>query len=175
MHPLSAQQRLWSDWADVQADLSRRWAHMPFCRFLSCTGSYEIPYGPYQAKRGLRASRACAKAHQSICSPFIHSVVSSDSVSGQQRPRSDCADAQSDLGLRCPHMLEDSFLHGAAHITGPHSVAQGLIRPSKNKYVFRVTLPYLIFSSWNLSIFFQFYLDKIPMLNIRTSTSQQTV
>ena len=32
-YPLSAQQRLWSDWADAQADLSLRWAHMPFCWF----------------------------------------------------------------------------------------------------------------------------------------------
>ena len=32
-YPLSAQQRLWSDWADAQADLSLRWAHMPFCCF----------------------------------------------------------------------------------------------------------------------------------------------
>ena len=29
-YPLSAQRRLWSDWADAQADLSFRWAHMPF-------------------------------------------------------------------------------------------------------------------------------------------------
>ena len=28
--PLSAQQRLWSDWADAQADLSLRWAHSHF-------------------------------------------------------------------------------------------------------------------------------------------------
>ena len=26
-YPLSAQQRLWSDWADAQADLSLRWVH----------------------------------------------------------------------------------------------------------------------------------------------------
>ena len=32
-YQLSAQQRLWSDWVDAQADLSLRWAHMPFCRF----------------------------------------------------------------------------------------------------------------------------------------------
>ena len=32
-YPLSASQRLWSDWADAQADLSLRWAHMPFCCF----------------------------------------------------------------------------------------------------------------------------------------------
>ena len=30
-YPMSAQRRLWSDWADVQADLSLRWAHRSFC------------------------------------------------------------------------------------------------------------------------------------------------
>ena len=33
-YPLSAQRRLWSDWADVQADLSLRWAHSPFVCFV---------------------------------------------------------------------------------------------------------------------------------------------
>ena len=32
-YPLNAQRRLWSDWADAQADLSLRWAPMPFCWF----------------------------------------------------------------------------------------------------------------------------------------------
>ena len=32
-YPLSAQQRLWSDWVDAQADLSLRWVHMPLCWF----------------------------------------------------------------------------------------------------------------------------------------------
>ena len=32
-YPLSAERRLWSDWADAQADLSLRWAHMPLCWF----------------------------------------------------------------------------------------------------------------------------------------------
>ena len=32
-YPLSAQRRLWSDWADAQADLSLRWAHVPLCWF----------------------------------------------------------------------------------------------------------------------------------------------
>ena len=32
-YPLSAQRRLWSDWADAQADLSLHWAHMPFYWF----------------------------------------------------------------------------------------------------------------------------------------------
>ena len=33
-YPLSAQRRLWSDWADAQADLSRRWAHTHFVGFV---------------------------------------------------------------------------------------------------------------------------------------------
>ena len=33
IYPLSAQRRLWSDWADAQADPSLRWAHMSFCWF----------------------------------------------------------------------------------------------------------------------------------------------
>ena len=33
-YPLSAQRRLWSDWADAQADLSLRWAHTHFVSFV---------------------------------------------------------------------------------------------------------------------------------------------
>ena len=33
-YPLSAEQRLWSDWADAQADLSLRWAHTHFIGFV---------------------------------------------------------------------------------------------------------------------------------------------
>ena len=33
-YPLSAQQRLWSDWADAQADLSLHWAHIHFAGFV---------------------------------------------------------------------------------------------------------------------------------------------
>ena len=33
-YPLSAQRRLWSDWADAQADLSLCWAHSHFVGFV---------------------------------------------------------------------------------------------------------------------------------------------
>ena len=33
-YPLSARRRLWSDWADAQADLSLRWAHTHFVGFI---------------------------------------------------------------------------------------------------------------------------------------------
>ena len=53
--------------------------------------------------------------HQGLCSPFIHSVISNYSVRGQWRPWSACKDAEADLGLGCPNMPKDIFLHGAAH------------------------------------------------------------
>ena len=34
-YPLSAQQRLWSDWADAKADLSLRWVHSHFVGFVT--------------------------------------------------------------------------------------------------------------------------------------------
>ena len=56
-----------------------------------------------------RSSYACAKNYPYLCSPFMHSAVSNESVSGQWMFLSDCADAQADLGLHCPHMPEDTF------------------------------------------------------------------
>ena len=51
----------------------------------------------------IRSYCTSAKYNPSLCSPFIHSVVSNDSVHRQGRPGSDCADAQADLGLHCQH------------------------------------------------------------------------
>ena len=62
--------------------------------------------------RRFRSSCSCAKCHLGLYSPFVHSVVSSDYVSGQWGPWADCAHARADLGLHCPHMPEDTFSHG---------------------------------------------------------------
>ena len=63
------------------------------------------------------------------CYPLLsrpmHSIVSNDSVSWQQRPWSDCAYAKADLRLCCPHMPKDMFLHGAAHMM--HHVGKQLL------------------------------------------------
>ena len=53
-----------------------------------------------------RWSCACANYHPGFCPPFIHSILSNDCVSGQWRPWSDCASAQSDLGLRRLHKTQ---------------------------------------------------------------------
>ena len=42
--------------------------------------------------------------------------MSNDSVSGQRRPWSYCADALADLGFRWPLMPKDSFSHCSGHI-----------------------------------------------------------
>ena len=45
-YPLSAQQRLWSDWADTQTDLSLRWAHSHIVCFvlswLKCSLTWRV-------------------------------------------------------------------------------------------------------------------------------------
>ena len=51
-YPLSAQRRLWSDWADAQADLSLRWAQKSFwggskCFFLESTYAAHIHFITY--------------------------------------------------------------------------------------------------------------------------------
>ena len=61
-YPLSAQRRLWSDWADAQADLSFRWAHSHIVGFVTmqlifsgtvggedddCDGTFEENNGMY--------------------------------------------------------------------------------------------------------------------------------
>ena len=61
------------------------------------------------------SNNAYAKSHPGICISLIRSIVSNDSVSGQRMPWAACAEAQADLGLRCPLMPEDTFLHDAAH------------------------------------------------------------
>ena len=49
-YPLSAQRRLWSDWADAQAGLSLRCAHMPFCWFCHVAAQlYSFPHLFYSA------------------------------------------------------------------------------------------------------------------------------
>ena len=75
-----------------------------------------MSYGPCQYKGCLLtyakqtdsdSSHACANTDTDLCSSLIHSIVSYNSVSGQRRPWSDCANAQADLGLCCPHLPED--------------------------------------------------------------------
>ena len=91
------------------------------------THIYGTPQLPYifliwTAKKCLRTcadSDHPAHAGNIIFGPLlsIHSLVSNDSVRRQWKPWSDCADAHDDLGLRCPHMLEDMFSHLAVHMS----------------------------------------------------------
>ena len=52
IYPLSAQRRLWSDWADAKADLSLRWAHSHFVGFVISRLMY-----PKRWQRALRTAQ----------------------------------------------------------------------------------------------------------------------
>ena len=47
-YPLNAQRRLWSDWADAQADLSLRWAHSHFAGFIMSRLIYRLFENSFQ-------------------------------------------------------------------------------------------------------------------------------
>ena len=87
-YPLSAQRRLWSDWADAQADLSLRWAHTHFVGFvmswLICVDWYlSVPRETGRAaKQDLKMSRDMTKQTEWLCA--------------QRRLRSSWTSAQSD-------------------------------------------------------------------------------
>ena len=82
-YPLSAWWRLWSDWADAQADLSLRWAHSHFVGFIMSQLIYysqlrhaASSYGPGHAKTCLMAyannKGADQPAHpRSLISTFV--------------------------------------------------------------------------------------------------------
>ena len=130
-YPLSAQQRLRSDWADAQADLSLRWAPSHFVgfvmsrlKFILVGNILEI----YTAKSGINAASYLSPVKR-IC-VFEHSVMTNFNcacpaiqrgqgsgflsegsswltacMSEQRRFWRDCADAQARLNLRCSHRL----------------------------------------------------------------------
>ena len=66
------QQRLWSDWADAQTDLSLCWAHLPFCWLCDEAANFESvwvfrliwttssEFGTYSLCEQRRFRRACA-------------------------------------------------------------------------------------------------------------------
>ena len=69
---------------------------------------------------GFRSPCACINYHPNLCSPLTHYVMSKDSVSLQWKPWLDCADEQTDLGLHCSYMPEDTFSHCEAYMKTLH-------------------------------------------------------
>ena len=89
------------------------------------------------------SSCACTKSYPGIFFPLKHSLAANDSVCGQQRPWSDFANAQADLGRRCPHMPKDTFLHGAAKIWNVIHVSHAfiwIVFTSRTNYCISITL-----------------------------------
>ena len=90
--------------------------HRAVCFLQNGQRQAKSPFGHARKMYRVTSSYTCAKSHPGICSPLKQSIVSNHSVCRQWRPGSDCVDAQADLGLRCPHMPEATFSHGAAKL-----------------------------------------------------------
>ena len=115
-YPLSAQRRLWSDWADAQADLSLRWAHTHFVGFVMSRLVLLIKLMTIlvSLKRlvklvGTRRS-VYGRAHRGLTGVFLLKTTwaaawqkQQNGMYAQRRLRSALESAQSDQSLRCPH------------------------------------------------------------------------
>ena len=66
------QRRLWSDWAEAQADLSLRWAHMPFCWFCHEAAPFYI-IATYVVPVSRAQVTVSAPLHQLVLKPWQHS------------------------------------------------------------------------------------------------------
>ena len=100
------QRKLWSDWADAQADLSLRWAHMTFCRFC----------------RALSQSFRCP--HEETLHPWLSKVA-------QWRFWLDCAYAQAELNLQWALMSEGRLTGVAPHTCMCPEMSQRTTKPTK--------------------------------------------
>ena len=103
-YALSAQQRLWSGWADAQTDLSLRWAHS---HFVGCVMSWLIIKQNQQSDCAPSEDSDQSGHPPSLIRVFaVHmkkAWVFSFPLGAQQRLWPDWADAQADLSLRWAH------------------------------------------------------------------------
>ena len=97
------QWRLWSEWADAQADLSLRWAHMPFCSFCHKAAHIRFSLGTASCKsrpQSLTSSK-CKKHVQLYFVKWLTNIWTSSCdygtyhIGDQRRLRRACASAQS--------------------------------------------------------------------------------
>ena len=82
----------------------------------------------------------------------IHTFCSIQSFYQQTgRALSDCMDTQADLGLRCLHMPEDMFSHGAAHVFIVNNILQGEFTISSLLTVLLTSLEKTLFA-WRFTL-----------------------
>ena len=84
--------------------------------------TYSVPYGLCQAKKYFEhvqnvLTHTILHVRQSLIKAFCSQLKHPKILFADSEGPDHCADAQPDLGLPCPHMPKDTFLHGVAHIT----------------------------------------------------------
>ena len=135
-YQLSAKQRLRSDWADAQADLSLCWVHRSFRWFFHATAQFaflerepniwtsrcfkicELQLDKSNkmmcAKRNLRSAWASAQSDQFLCAQWV--AKNPRFFHADSEDWSEWADAQADLSLRWTHRSFCWFCRVAAHV-----------------------------------------------------------
>ena len=105
-YPLSAQRRLWSDWADAPADLSLSWAHMTFCWFYHAAAHFRIETTFVQCS----ISMACVTNKNVI----IRLYVSKD-FGGEKRKTDKMAHFQFRIHVRYMQSARFQYVNAGSH------------------------------------------------------------
>ena len=105
-YPLSAQQRLWSDWTDAQADLSLRWTHSHFVGFVMSRLQWLSFLLSIILVSEVWFAFASYTKHCWYTAPNLLNIKTlnlSREVTGRPAKTQVSLGIQSDQSLRCPH------------------------------------------------------------------------
>ena len=97
-YPLSAQRRLWSNWANVQADLSLRWAHSRFVGFVMSWFNYFLKWAREQ--QNLYNKVHPSQTQTSLGIFTVSSVFAGSSLGGQGPIVPSCGQRKTDQTAR---------------------------------------------------------------------------
>ena len=106
-YPLNAQRRLWSDWADAQADLSLRWAHSHFVGFVM----RRLIYWTIYMNKNALAEPQLSRSKRKPVMPYANNKDADQPVHPRRFSHDECAWAfavrlcDKDLLFTCSHVM----------------------------------------------------------------------
>ena len=115
---LHADSEDWSDWADAQADLSLRWAHMPFCWFCQTTqcSLFEVCPVYSSPEVDLSSIRRVTLDKTDIKHPIRMLNETRVAFSKSMKRTLVCIGTSSVLVVQCNKMMQNENHNGSLHL-----------------------------------------------------------
>ena len=112
---------------------------------------------------GSRSASEVTQPDNGLCYASIYFTESNNSLSGQRRPRSDCAHAQSDLGLRCPFTLQKNIFTQRGSILKVSGIKGPVFQMYSFCLIMKInTFPVIISSNVHISVHVLVHVKNVP-------------